>query len=105
MSHLLDDSMVNALEVGGTFTFVIEVQSALENGPLGTVKVKDALWRDDIVELERGEIIHEEAQKELADYLRQHKCIKILLNGCEVWKRKPEKVILISEDNFYHDTL
>lgn len=105
MSHLLDDSMVKALEVGGTFTFVIEVQSTLENGPLGTVKVKDALWRDDIVELERGEIIHEEAQKELADYLRQHKCIKILLNGREVWKRKPEKVILISENNFYHDTL
>ena len=105
MSHLLDDSMVKALEAGGTFTFVIEVQSTLENGPLGTFKVKDAIWRDDIVELERGEVIHEEAQKELADYLRQHKCIKILLNGREVWKRKPQKVILISEDNFYRDTL
>ena len=74
----MEQSMIDALKRGGSFTFVILVKrNAVEE-----------TRRNDVIELENNDINDPEVQAELKQYLAENDVISILLNGREVWHKR-----------------
>lgn len=97
---MLEHSIINALQKGGSYTFTILVNTKCE-GPIVEPdflpKSVTETLRDDVVELEKNDILDEDVQKQFESYFKENHLRAIKLDGKVIWKETPKKVIFMPD--------
>ncbi len=85
----LSSNLIEALRDGGAYVFDVVVEEHYRRGDLAFTKDGEIIFRPATVRLDRDDILDEDVQAQIAEFMRKNNVIKIHHNGETIWTKNP----------------